>query len=40
MIAGSIVRTEEFYRDKGDLIVGTLALPTDRPFLVERDFAF
>ena len=40
MIDGSIVRTEEFKRDKGDLIVGTLAFSADRPFFVERDFAF
>ena len=25
---------------KEDLIEGTFALPADRPFLVERDFAF
>ena len=25
---------------KGDLIEGTFALPADRPFLVDRDFAF
>ena len=25
---------------KEDLIVGTFALPANRPFLVERDFAF
>jgi hypothetical protein len=25
---------------KEDLIVGTFALPADRPFLVDRDFAF
>ena len=40
MIDGSIFRTEEFLEINGDLIVGTFALPADRPFLVERDFAF
>ena len=25
---------------KGDLIVGSIALPANHPFLVERDFAF
>ena len=40
MIDGSIFRTENSREIKEDLIVGTFALPADRPFLVERDFAF
>tara|TARA_Y100000588_G_C14131852_1_gene871987 strand:+ start:792 stop:914 length:123 start_codon:yes stop_codon:yes gene_type:complete len=40
MIDGSILGPKSSREIKGDLIVGTFALPADRPFLVERDFAF
>ena len=40
MIDGSILGPKSSREIKGDLIVGTFTLPADRPFLVERDFAF